>query len=167
MHHSVHGAGDITKALQLENGDDPFAWGDDEMHNAASAALLVLRNKETLPDTDFAQLCWLERSLHEQVSFCVGPHLDEEHERRQLSRYSHLINDQQLQLVRQEDELLEQDGTFDNNDDDTIVSVEKLFPEDKLLKMRDDGLGRIFSDAFKEESNLKRDRVLDYLTNIF
>lgn len=179
MTHSVQGVGELKDTLEIEGGDDPFAWGDDEMHNTASAALLILRNKQHLTNIDFTQLCWLEKSLFEEVCYCIAGS-NAATEKRNLSRFTHLISAEQLQVARDFDKRLdEDDGDF----------IDEMFPSDQPLALEDKGgnivrlpsesdeavertaamleeVFGLFSDEYKEASRQKRIRVLEYLTNI-
>lgn len=170
MRHSVIGAGRINDMLKVETNDGPFSWGDDEVHNAASAALLILRSKKNLTDEEFAQLCWLERSLHMQVSYCIAPHFGEAAEARLLSRYAHLINEGQLRLIREDDARVHEDvddliradenGAFDN--------VVELSPEalKRTGRRIENTIRRVLSAEYKAVQNEKRERVLEYLNRI-
>lgn len=170
MRHSVIGAGRIDDVLGLESTDDPFSWGDDEVYNAASAALLVLRNKKDLADEEFAQLCWLENSLHRQVSYCIAPHFGDATEARLLSRYAHLINEEQLRLLRDDDvrvdeevdHLIKEDekGAFDN--------VVELSPEalKRTGRRIENTIRRVLSAEYKAAQSEKRECVLEYLNRI-
>jgi hypothetical protein len=183
MTHSVKGACTINDTLELESGDDPFAWGDVEVHKAASAALLTLRNKQHLSDAEFAQLCWLEKSLHEQVCYCFAG-ADEATVKRHLGRFAHLVNAKQLQLVRCSDEHLEDEK--DDTIDEMFPSYMPLIFEDKggnIVKPRPKSdeadtyfvaLDEVFEQLsdeiaeaeYAEETRQLRTRLLKFLKNI-
>lgn len=163
MIHSVKGRERIKSSLGLKSGDDPFSWNDEEMFDACSKALLALRDKENLTEVQFAQLCWLETSLMEQVSF-----LDD---LEQLGKYALLVTGEQVKFMQGWDMRVQEEfGDLEDDLSDIIDSTNFVEPSPELVEETSDRIKKLIDDSFspeREQKNKKvRERVLTYLKTI-
>lgn len=158
MRHSVQGRRRIISSLGLGPGEHPFSWGGSVMHNAASAALLILRNKKNPTDTEYAQLCWLEMSLMEEVSFLEdGAH---------LGRFADLVNERQIKFLKEWDMRAQKEYSYleGDKDDNLAPAIETVEMSDEELEQE---IKQFFEPSqFEVEDNKKRQRVLTYLKTI-
>lgn len=164
MRHSVRGRGQIMSSLGLESYDHPFSWHDKEMFDACSRALLALRNKENLTETQLDQLCWLEMSLMQEISF-----LDDLE--GELGKFAVLVSEQQIEFMkgwekRVGDEFTDPEGDWCN----TIDPTNDIEPSPELTKRTSERVNDTINDFFSAEGEAKRKRtkarVLAYLKNI-